>query len=188
MNAALVTTEQTAGSAVSAAAASGGGAGKPAQQAKSSSSSKGMTTTIHHADGTTEVRHGSAAYRNNNPGNIRPGPFANTHGTIGTDPAPKPGYGPWAVFDSTADGDKALDDLLHTSSVQNRTISDEMKLYAKAGDGANDPKAYADHISGAVGAPADTVISKLTPEQMSNFKAEIKKQEGYFGTSKLEGK
>lgn len=182
MNAALTTLAQTS------QGASAGAAAVKTTPAQATSSSKGKTTTIHHADGTTEKRHGTPAYRNNNPGNIRPGPFANEHGTIGTDPAPKPGHGPWAVFDSTTDGDKALDDLLHTSSVQNRTIADEMKKYAVQGDGANDPAAYANHVSDAVGAPASTLISKLTPEQMESFKAEIKKQEGYSGTTIIEGK
>ena len=40
--------------------------------------------TLHHADGSTETRTGgSRAWRNNNPGNLRPGDFSTRHGAIG---------------------------------------------------------------------------------------------------------
>jgi len=150
------------------------------QQGTAHSESHGTTTTITHADGSVEVRTGTAAFRNNNEGNIRPGDFADSQGAIGKDPAPKPGHGPWAVFENSAAGHAALIALLNTSSVGDRTIEKEMLRYASSpGD---DPAAYAKTIAGKLNVPVTTKISALTPTQKEAVAQAIKVQEGSSGT------
>src|SRR5437764_186651 len=53
---------------------------------ESTASVHGGTVTIIHADGKAEIRDGGTAeWRNNNPGNIEAGSWANRHGAIGDD-------------------------------------------------------------------------------------------------------
>jgi hypothetical protein len=133
------------------------------QERNMPSSSHGKTTTIMHANETVEKRTGTAAFRNNNPGNIRPGNFADQHDAIGIDLAPSPGCGPWAVFENSEAGYAALTALLNTASVGNRTIEAEMRRYAPLmGD---NPVGYASMIARKLGVPVTTKVSALTPEQ-----------------------
>ena len=141
-----------------------------------SSSSTGKTTTIVHADGTVEVRHGAIAFRDNNPGDLRSYDFSERHDMIGVDNA-KPN-GPFAVFENTATGDAALRALLKSPDVQDRTIEGEMKKFAPDTD-KNDPAAYAQALSNAIGVPATTKMSDLTSGQFDSFVNTVKQKEGY---------
>lgn len=73
------------------------------------------------------------AQRSNNPGNIRSGAFAATHGAISNN-------GPYAVFPNAITGFQALLVLLH-SFYSDMTLEAAINKYAPAGD-SNDPVEY----------------------------------------------
>jgi RHS repeat-associated protein len=152
---------------------------------KASSTSSGRTTTITHANGSVETRHGNIAFRDNNPGDIRPDENTKGYGQIGVDKVP--GNGSFLVFENSSAGEAALNHLLGTASVQSRSIGDEMKRFAPPSD-RNNPVAYARSLSAAVGASVNTKIGNLTPAQHSGFVEQIKRSEGFYdpnGTVKV---
>jgi len=68
--------------------------------------------TIYHPDGSTETRmDGSRSWRNNNPGNLIAGTFANQHGAIGNNNG-------FAVFPDAATGEAASESLLKTNTIR----------------------------------------------------------------------
>ncbi len=104
---------------------------------------------------------GSAALplpRGNNPGNIEDGPFARS----------QPGYsgasGRFATFDSPENGAAAL--AANLGSYARRGVATLNALTAKwapAGDGANDPTAYAKTLGKAIGVDPDAKINLADP-------------------------
>lgn len=135
------------------------------------------TTTITYKDGTQETRHGSRAWRNNNPGNIEipsgsKNSFAMSHGAIGKE------GNVYAVFPDAQTGRNALHDLLKTPKYQSLTIGDAMKRFAPAEDN-NNPAAYANSLSKAVQVPVDTRLSDLNDDQLSTLMNKIGNVEGY---------
>jgi len=151
-----------------------------AQQLSASSTSSGTTTTITHADGTAEVRTGTPAFRDNNPGNIHPGDFTEAHGQIGVDPGTKGVSGPFAVFENSASGRAALSAMVATPQVGSRTIEQEMQRYASSK--RDNPAGYAREIAGKVGVGVTTRISSLTSAQREIVVQAIVTHEGATGT------
>jgi hypothetical protein len=100
---------------------------------------------------------GSVSYTDNNPGNLiyagQPGATAGPNG--------------FAVFDSYQDGLNALYNQLGLYAAgtcgacggQPLTISQMTAIYAPAGQGSNDPNAYADNLASALGVTPDTLLS-----------------------------
>jgi hypothetical protein len=89
---------------------------------------EGNNVVIVYSDGIQEVRSGgSRSWRNNNPGNIRPGDFTMNHGAIGE-------AGRFAVFPNEGDGQAALESLLRTQPYQSRTVSEAIARYAPPGE------------------------------------------------------
>lgn len=76
---------------------------------------------------------GHRNWRNNNPGNIEYGPFAKSHGAIGSD-------GRFAVFRTINDGFAAADALLKSSAYANRSIAQSVERWAPRNE--NDTDAY----------------------------------------------
>jgi len=155
------------------------------------SSSQGRTTMIVHSNGTLEQRTGNIAYRDNNPGDLRPYDFAKEHGAIGEDhPVLKGGKKDpvgFAVFENSAEGEAALRALLATPGVQSRSIAEEMQKFAPAGD-SNDPTAYAASLGRALGVDVSLSMSKLTSQQVDAFVEKVKQREGFCdpnGTSEI---
>jgi len=153
--------------------------------------SEGRSTVILHPNGTLEKRTGNIAYRDNNPGDLRPYDFAWNHGAIGEDhPVLKGGKRDpvgFAVFDNSAVGETALRALLASSDVQNRTIATEMQKFAPATDG-NDPKEYAESLGRALNVNASSLMSTLSPAQINAFVERVKQKEGFNdpnGTSEI---
>lgn len=114
---------------------------------------------------------GTRAGRNFNPGNITSGSFATAHGAIGKD---NDGF---AIFSDAATGQSALVALLSTSSVQARTLDDEIATYAPPSE--NDTGTYQANVEAAVGVSGTTLISALTADQLNTLAQAIKTQEGY---------
>jgi hypothetical protein len=116
---------------------------------------KGNSVTYTYPDGSKVVLTGIHPFRDNNPGDLRSG-----HGSIGRD-------GGFAIYPSLDAGVNALGATL-TGKYADSTITDTMKAFAPASD-HNDPVKYAATLSSAVGVPASTIISALTPAQLMTF-------------------
>lgn len=121
--------------------------------------------------GTLVKRGGSRSWRNNNPGNIIDGAFAENHGAIGDD-------GKMAVFPDEAVGRAAVLALLTGQKYRNLSIRDAMYRYAPPSDN-NDTDAYIAAIVATVGVSAATIISSLSAAQLDLFASAIKKHEGW---------
>jgi len=91
----------------------------------------------------------------------------------------------FAIDPDDATGWKALDSNPH-SLYMDKSIAATMSVFAPANDG-NDPVAYANALSEAVGVPASTKLSDLSPAQLNTFEHRISVQEGFpiHGTSTI---
>lgn len=114
---------------------------------------------------------GSISWRNNNPGNIRPGQFATEHGAIGQ-------AGGFAVFPSYAVGRAALIALLKGPVYRNLTLLQAMEKYAPYGDG-NNPALYAATLAKKLGIPVSTVLNTFTDAQFEALADAIQNFEGW---------
>jgi uncharacterized membrane protein YgcG len=112
---------------------------------------------------------GSRSWRDNNPGNIEAGPFADAHGAIGSD-------GRFAIFPDAGAGMQALVSLLSSDGYQGLTIEQAMERYAPPSE--NDTDAYTSFIADNVGVDPSTQMSDLTPGQLSSFANAIQTYEG----------
>jgi hypothetical protein len=122
---------------------------------------------------------GSRSWRDNNPGNIEAGPFADAHGATGSD-------GRFAIFPNAATGMQALVSLLSSDGYQELTIEQAMERYAPPDE--NDTDAYTSFIAENVGVDPSTSMSDLAPGQLSSFASAIQTYEGNTpGTTYQEG-
>jgi len=112
---------------------------------------------------------GTRNWRNNNPGNMEAGDFANAHGAIGSD-------GRFAIFPDMATGVKALSTLLVSGSYRNLSMQQAMIRYAPPNE--NDTSAYISFVSTRVGVDPSTLMSALTGDQLSSFVQAIYHYEG----------
>lgn len=112
---------------------------------------------------------GDRNWRNNNPGNIEAGKFANAHGATGSD-------GVFAIFPDGATGMTALESLLDTYTYQQLTIEGAMERYAPPKE--NNTDAYVSFITERLGLNASTPMSDLKPEQLTSFAEAIDSYEG----------
>lgn len=94
---------------------------------------------------------GSLAYTNNNPGNLI---YAGQSGAT-------QGAGGFAAFPDYATGYQALLNQIQLYASRGMTISQMMAVYAPAGQGNNDPTAYANTVAAAVGASPDTALTDI---------------------------
>ena len=112
---------------------------------------------------------GDRNWRNNNPGNIEAGDFANSHGAIGSD-------GRFAIFPDPETGMRALQSLLSSDSYQGLTLEEAMERYAPPSE--NDTDGYTSFITDNVGVDASTEMSDLTAAQLASFADAIETFEG----------
>lgn len=134
-------------------------------------------TVVTTADGTTERRTGSRAWRNNNPGNIEYGGFAKSMGAVGSD-------GRFAVFASYEEGRKAKRELLfNTSGYKTKTIEEAIGRYAPEFE--NDTEAYAQAVANALGVDVTTKLSDLSESEQEIMLDAMEKVEG-FKVGKIE--
>ena len=134
-----------------------------------------MPTTGNSPDG-NYVQYGSSInvggdrnWRNNNPGNIEAGSFADSHGAIGSD-------GRFAIFPDAQTGMQALQSLLSSDTYQDLTIEEAMERYAPPAE--NDTDAYTSFIADNVGVDTSTPMSDLTAAQLTAFAEAIQTFEG----------
>jgi hypothetical protein len=191
-----------------AAPAGGGGAAAPAAtsttgQAPTSSTAKGQQQllagktvqpkpiekildtrpgelTVENPDGDKQKRMGTAAWRNNNPGNLRgAGTFiSKMPGYIGEADAGQSGW--FSVFKTKEDGAKAREALLFSGQSKiytpETTIREAMSRYAPPSE--NNTDAYVRLVAEAIGVPDTTKIKDLTGGQKSAWLDAITKHEG----------
>ena len=154
----------------------GGVAGADAQQSPYGSvagvagAGKGYTDVIL-PDGSVERRTGSRNWRNNNPGNIEFGPFAEKYGAVGSD-------GRFAVFPTYEAGRAAKEALLFSSEgYAGKTIAGAISRYAPASDG-NDTAGYIAAVASAAGVDPNTPLSDLDPQQRQAMLDAMERVEG----------
>lgn len=126
-------------------------------------------TTVLASDGQTYTLKGNAAWRNNNPGNLRPGSLTKSLGAIGVSDTKS--NGKFLVFPDRSTGLKAQEALqFATPRYAQKSISDAISSYAPTGDN-NNPAAYAARLAAAAGVPVTAKMSDLTPSQRSAYLA-----------------
>jgi hypothetical protein len=131
---------------------------------------KGYTDVVR-PDGTVERREGARNWRNNNPGNIEFGPFAEANGAIGSD-------GRFAVFPTYEAGRAAKEALLFSSNgYAGKTIAGAIERYAPRSDN-NNTDAYIATVAGALGVDPNTPLAELNPAQRSAMLTAMERVEG----------
>jgi RHS repeat-associated protein len=140
---------------------------------------RGTTTFIVCSDSSTEQRSGGTpAWRNNNPGNLRPGGFASRHGAIGRAPQGRSGNY-FAVFPNPEMGHSALEALLKGESYRDLSPEAAIRRYAPPGDGANDSARYQRRIREGIGDTGEATVGQLTPAQLGRMVTTIAREEGW---------
>lgn len=139
--------------------------------------SKG-TVTIKKPDGSEETRTGgSRAWRNNNPGNLRSGTFANNHGAIGS-------AGGFAVFPDEETGDAASAALLRTPTYSGLSVDDAIARRSPSNE--NDTSTLQNTIHNMSGLSGDEIVGELDDNEMSKLTDAIKRTEGWIpGTTTI---
>jgi hypothetical protein len=134
-------------------------------------SGQGTTLTYTNADGTTTtLSGGSAAWRDNNPGNLVYNSYTQSLGAIGSN-------GNFAVFPDVATGTAALTALLNGPTYQALSVNDAIARYAPAFE--NNTSAYQAFVTNSLGASGSTTLSSLSQSQMQTLQSAIQHQEGY---------
>jgi len=129
-------------------------------------------TTVATTDNDKQQRKGVRNWRNNNPGNIEFGTFAQSMGAVGTD-------GRFAVFPDMQSGMRAKEELLFgaRSNYVNLSIADAISRYAPEKDN-NKTQDYIKAVTAATAATRDTKLNALNPSQRSALLEAINRQEG----------
>ena len=132
---------------------------------------KGKTVTYYYPGDSVVVLKGNIPNRQNNPGALKYGEFAKSHGAIGK------GSRGFAIFPSAEAGIDALKALLQSDSYKNLTIFEAMKRFAPECE--NDPKAYANKIRKATGIDAAKKLYELTEDEIILVVHKIAVTEGF---------
>jgi hypothetical protein len=131
----------------------------------------GKTVIIDYDNGTEEVRTGgSISWRDNNPGNMSAGEFANDNGAIGIN-------GNFAIFPDTATGHQAAIALLETAKYQNSSLQTAIGFWAPPKE--NNTLAYVTFVSNSTGISSNVLLSSLSSEQTENVFSAMQRYEGW---------
>jgi hypothetical protein len=112
----------------------------------------------------------SKSFKNSNPGNIRYGKWAASHGAVDSD-----GFGKWAT---AIEGTAALLSLLAGSSYRNLDLTGVFQRYAPASDN-NRPREYAAYVAQRAGVPLDMMLADMDPFQVLKVAEGITRFEGW---------
>lgn len=131
-----------------------------------------LTVIYTAADGSKIKRSGgSAAWRNNNPGNIVDSSFARENGAIGSN-------GKFAIFPEEETGMRAIIKLLRSNKYNNLSIKDAIHKYAPAADN-NNPARYTQKVANLTGLSPEKIIKNLDDNEIRNVANAIRKIEGW---------
>lgn len=136
--------------------------------------SKGKLTVQTDDDKTIIRTGGTVSWRTHNPGNLKDGAFARSHGSVGKDHI---GH---AVFPTYDHGYQAKYNLLFsaTSVYYNLTLHQTIHRYAPISDG-NKPNEYISYLTKQTHINKDTKMSDLTEDQRLSLLEAMKVFEGY---------
>ena len=127
-------------------------------------------TILTYSNGIQETRSGgSRAWRNNNPGNIRPGYLT---GEIGS-------AGGFAVFSSEAMGQAGIVENLQRPQYSQLTVFGAVSKWAPPSDG-NSTAVYQARVQKATGIDGQTLISSLNQSQLEAVANAIRNEEGWI--------
>ncbi|MBQ5700462.1 MAG: hypothetical protein IIV74_04175 [Alphaproteobacteria bacterium] len=113
---------------------------------------------------------GTRAWRNNNPGNIRPGKFSRSIGGIGS-------AGGFAVFPDEQTGMLAIKKLLLTNSYKNLTVAGAISRWAPPSE--NNTAGYQRQVARLTGLSISRKISELSAEELTRVANAIRQVEGW---------
>lgn len=131
-----------------------------------------LRVRIYFPDGSSLTRaNGSRAWRNNNPGNIRSGSFANTYGAIGK-------AGGFAVFPDEFAGQRASIALLRTSTYAKLTI--DQAIARRSPSVENDTSHLQETIRRMGGFSGQEIVGQLDDNEISRLAEAIKRTEGWI--------
>jgi hypothetical protein len=140
----------------------------PDAAAESASVGRRNGVVLNYTDGTREIRQGgSRSWRNDNPGNIRPG---NLQGEIGS-------AGGFAVFNRESAGQSAIVELLSRPAYQALTVFGAINRWAPPVE--NDTAAYQARVQNLTGLDGQTQMSTLTGGQLQSVANAIRNVEGW---------
>lgn len=123
------------------------------------------------ADGSVIRQDGARNWRNNNPGNLEFGPFAQRYGAIGTD-------GRFAIFPTYESGRSAKEALLFSStSYSGMTIEQAINRYAPPNE--NNTGSYVSTVASSIGVPSTTQLSSLNSAQRNTMLDAMERVEGF---------
>ena len=114
---------------------------------------------------------GTPAWRNNNPGNLKTGPFTRDHGAISGRREK------FAIFPDYETGRKALVALLKIPKYQAKTIGECVKPYAPKSDG-NNPVRYRKLIKRFTSLDLNRKMNSLSVKELENLIDAIERIEG----------
>ena len=114
---------------------------------------------------------GSAAWRNNNPGNIVKSKFAYANGAIGES-------GRFAIFPDEETGLRATMNLLRSKNYNNLPLRQVYHKWAPSSDG-NRPTAYANQVSQMSGVSLDKRINELSDDELHRVARAMQQIEGW---------
>jgi hypothetical protein len=144
--------------------------------------SVGKTRVLQREDGSIETRKdGTAAWRNNNPGNMEYGPYAKSQGAVGSD-------GRFAVFPTLEAGAKAKEKLIFEGkNYKDLPLQDAIARYAPAKEKANNTPMYQKAVLDAVGGQ-NKRMADYTPEERKAILKAMGRVEGFeVGTVSVTG-
>jgi len=125
---------------------------------------------VQRPDGTVQRLQGSRNWRNNNPGNIEAGAFANSMGAIGSD-------GRFAIFPTYEMGRTAKEKLIFEGrNYRDLTLSQTINRYAPPVE--NNTSWYQSTVLGAVG-NIDKPMNQYTPGERTRILAAMERVEGF---------
>ena len=141
----------------------------------------GNAVLFQYGNGTYQTRTGGDPnWRNNNPGNMRPGD--STRATaVGTNPT-KPN-GPFAIFPDQATGFQAMINDLNSPQFHTMTIGQVIQRWAPPKK--NNTAAYQAFVSRALGLPIEAPMGQLNPQQLDLMGRAIQHFEGQAQGSSL---
>ncbi len=119
----------------------------------------------------TQRSSGTRAWRNNNPGNIRPGRFTDSAGSIGR-------AGGFAAFPDEQTGMDAIILLLKTPRYQAKTLAQAISAWAPPSDG-NNTSSYQQQVSNETGVALSTPLHSLDDSQLWQVARVIRRIEGW---------